>query len=293
VCIRKVSADVVYDAIQRFGVTHFCSAPTVLGFLIDGCPPDWTPPTPPVRAMVAGASPPATILEQIGKLGFSILHVYGMTEMHGVTTICQWQDEWDDLPDEERLGYLGRQGVRSIVQDEMIVADPESFVEVPRDGKTMGEVLMRGNLAMKGYLKSPQETAKAFAGGWYHTGDLAVVHANGYIELKDRSKDIIISGGENISSVEVENVLFQHPAVKEAAVVAVPNERWGEVPCAIVELKAEAAGSVSEADIIEFCRGRLARFKCPRHVLFEPLARTATGKVQKFKLRTLAMERLS
>jgi len=196
------------------------------------------------------------------------------------------------LPEDARLGHIIRQGVRCIVQEEQIVADPVTFAEVPHDGKTMGEVLLRGNMTMKGYLKNKKATQEAFAGGWYHSGDLAVAHPDGYVELKDRSKDIIISGGENISSIEVENVLCDHPAVKEAAVVAVPDGRWGEVPCAIVELKPDAEGKTDAAAIIEFCRTRLAHFKCPRHVIFEPLARTATGKVQKFKLRETALERL-
>ncbi len=291
VCLRRVAADVVYDAIDRLGVTHFCAAPTVLGILNEGRPEGWTVPRP-VRLMTAGAAPPAAILRQIRAIGFDPLHVYGMTEMHGVTTLCQWQEEWDHLPEEDKIGRMLRQGVRCIVQEEQIVADPATFAEVAHDGKTMGEVLMRGNMAMKGYLKNKKATEETFAGGWYHSGDLAVVHPDGYVEIKDRSKDIIISGGENISSIEVENVLCDHPAVKEAAVVAVSDERWGEVPCAIVELKPGAAG-VDAGAIIAFCRTRLAHFKCPRHVIFEPLARTATGKVQKFRLRQIALERLA
>jgi fatty-acyl-CoA synthase len=292
VCLRRVSPDLVYDAIDRHGVTHFCAAPTVLGLLIDGLPAGWRMPRP-IRLMTAGAAPPAATLRQIRALGFEPIHVYGMTEMHGVTTFCQPQEDWDALPEDEQIGQIIRQGVRCIVQEEQIVADPATFAEVPHDGTTMGEVLMRGNMAMKGYLKNRTATQEAFAGGWYHSGDLAVVHPDGYIELKDRSKDIIISGGENISSIEVENVLCDHPAVKEAAVVAVPDTRWGEVPCAILELKPGAEGSVDAAAIIAFCRTRLAHFKCPRHVIFEPLARTATGKVQKFKLRETALDRLA
>jgi len=291
VCLRRVAADLVYDAIDRLGVSHFCAAPTVLGILIEGRPKGWTAQRP-VRLMTAGAAPPAAILRQIRAIGFEPLHVYGMTEMHGVTTLCQWQDEWDLLPEEDKIGRMLRQGVRCIVQEEQIVADPATFAEVAHDGKTMGEVLMRGNMAMKGYLKNKKATEDAFAGGWYHSGDLAVVHPDGYVEIKDRSKDIIISGGENISSIEVENVLCDHPAVKEAAVVAISDERWGEVPCAIVELKPGAAGIDADA-IVAFCRERLAHFKCPRHVIFEPLARTATGKVQKFRLRQIALEHLA
>ena len=291
VCLRRVAPDLVYDAIDRHGVTHFCAAPTVLGLLIDGAPKGWTM-RQPVRVMTAGAAPPAATLRRFRELGFDAVHVYGMTEMHGVTTVCQWQDEWDTLPEDAQIGHVIRQGVRCIVQEEQIVADPLTFAEVPHDGTTMGEVLLRGNMTMKGYLKNKKATQEAFAGGWYHSGDLAVAHPDCYVELKDRSKDIIISGGENISSIEVENVLCDHPAVKEAAVVAVPDERWGEVPCAIVELKPDADGKTDAAAIIEFCRTRLAHFKCPRHVIFEPLARTATGKVQKFKLRETALERL-
>ncbi len=293
VCIRKVNAEVIYDAIQRHGVTLFCCAPTVLGFLIDGCPAGWQPPERRIRVMAGGASPPGPILRKLGELGFEPVHLYGMTEMHGVATVCEPQEGWADLSSEDRLKRLGWQGVRAVVLNEMIVADPQSLEPVPRDGRVMGEILMRGNLTMKGYLKNPKATAAAFADGWFHTGDLAVVHENGYIEVKDRSKDVIISGGENISSTEIEEVLYGHPAVLGVAVVAVPDRRWGETPCAIVDLRPGMAGTVSEADIIRFCRERLAGFKCPRHVLFETLVRTATGKLQKFKLRTLATERLT
>jgi fatty-acyl-CoA synthase len=293
VCLRKVAAEPVYDAIRRHGVSHFCCAPTVLAFLIEGAPSDWQSPKAPIRVLSGGASPPPAVLRKLGELGFSVLHVYGMTEMHGVATLCQWQDEWSALPAEERLHYLARQGVRTVVQNEMMVAATGTLQPVPRDGKTMGEILLRGSLTMKGYLKNEKATAEAFADGWYHTGDLAVVHENGYIEIKDRSKDIIISGGENVSSVEVEDVIYEHPAVHAVAVVAVPNERWGEVPCAIIELKPSAASAVTEEEMIKFCRARLPGFKTPRHVIFAPLQRTATGKLQKFKLRTFATERLA
>jgi len=292
VCTRKVSAPVIYDAITRFGVTHFCCAPTVLGFLIDGAPLDWTSPEKPIKVLSGGASPPPYVFRKLLELGFSLMHVYGMTEMHGVATICQEQDTWRALPVEEYLRHLTRQGVRSVVQSEMLVADALTLEPVPHDGTTMGEVLLRGNLVMKGYFKNPAATKTAFAGDWYHTGDLAVVHADGYIEIKDRSKDIIITGGENVSSVEVEDVLYEHPAIVGAAVVAVPDQRWGEVVCAIVELRPEAAGSIGEKDIVQFCRSRLPGFKTPRHVIFEPLTRTATGKLQKFKLREFAAQHL-
>ena len=242
--------------------------------------------------MSGGASPPAPVFRRLGALGFEVVHLYGMTEMHGVATVCEAQESWADLPDDERLRLLGRQGVRSAVLDQMIVADPVSLTKVPRDGKVIGEILMRGNLTMKGYLKNPAATERAFAGDWYHTGDLAVVHPDGYIEIKDRSKDIIISGGENISSIEIEEALYEHPAVAAVAVVAVPDAKWGETPCAIVELNPVASEELSEAELIQFCRERLAGFKCPRHVIFQPLERSATGKLQKFKLRGFATEKL-
>jgi fatty-acyl-CoA synthase len=292
VCLRKVSADQIYPAILKHKVTLFCGAPVVLGFLVDGVPADWVPPDEPIQVLVGGASPPAPVLKRLGRLGFRILHLYGMTEMHGPTTVCEWKDEWDEMPEDERSARHARQGVRAVLCDDTIVADPNTLEPVPADGKTIGEILMRANIAMKGYLKNPAATREAFAGGWYHTGDLAVMHPDGYLEIKDRSKDIIISGGENVSSMEVEEVIYTHPAVAQVAVVAVPNERWGEVPCAIVELKQAEAGTVSETEMIAYCRERLAGFKTPRHVIFEPLVRTATGKLQKFKLREYAREKL-
>jgi fatty-acyl-CoA synthase len=292
VCIRKVSAPVIYDAISRFGVTHFCCAPTVLTFLIEDEPDGWTPPLHAIKVLSGGSSPPPSVFRRLLELGFSLTHVYGMTEMHGVATICEERDTWRGLEQEEYLRHLTRQGVRTVVQNDILVADAQTLVPVPRDGTTLGEVLFKGNLVMKGYFKNPSATQAAFSGGWYHTGDLAVVHADGYIEIKDRSKDIIISGGENVSSVEVEDVLYGHPSVLGVAVVAVPDERWGEVPCAIVELRPEARDDIKEADIIQYCRARLPGFKTPRHVIFEPLVRTATGKLQKFKLREFAVHHL-
>jgi fatty-acyl-CoA synthase len=208
----------------------------------------------------------------------------------GVNTVCVPQESWASLSQDEQSALMGRQGVRTAVSDEMVVANPVTYEPVPRDGRTMGEVLFRGNLGMKGYLKNPEATREAFAGGWHHSGDLAVVHDNGYIEIKDRSKDIIISGGENVSSLEVEEVLYTHPAVLNAAVVAIPDEKWGEVVCAVLELKPEAAGTLSQDDVVKYCRARLAGFKSPRYVIFEPIVRTATGKLQKFKLRAHAAE---
>lgn len=288
VCLRKVVPEEIFSAVQKHAVTYFCGAPTVLGSLIAGKPADWQPPSRPITIACAGASPPVSIIRATLALGFRVLHVYGMTEQHGVNTVCVAQDAWADLPQDERSALMGRQGVRTAVADEMIVADPLTYEQVPRDGRTMGEILFRGNLGMKGYLKNSEATREAFSGGWYHSGDLAVVHDNGYVEIKDRSKDIIISGGENVSSLEVEEVLYAHPAVLNAAVVAVPDEKWGEVVCAVLELKPEAVGTITADDVIRFCRTRLAGFKSPRHVIFEPIVRTATGKLQKFKLRAHA-----
>lgn len=293
ICLRKVVAEDIFEAIQKHDVTHFCCAPTVLSFLINGKPASWNKPAEPIRIVCAGASPPVAILQQIVEMGFSVLHVYGMTEMHGITTLCEFQESWQDKQFSERMTHLGRQGVRTVVTDEMMVCSPDDYKPVPRNGKTLGEVMFRGNVAMKGYLKNPAATKEAFADGWYHTGDLAVVHEDGYIEIKDRSKDIIISGGENVSSLEVEDVLYTHPAVLGVAIVAVPDEKWGEVPCALIELKAEHVGITTEADITQFCRSKLPGFKIPRHIIFEQLVRTATGKLQKFKLRAHAAEVIS
>lgn len=288
VCLRKVVPEDIFAAVQRHSVTYFCGAPTVLGSLIAGKPADWQPPASPITIACAGASPPVSIIRATQALGFRVQHVYGMTEQHGVNTVCVPQESWSKLSADEQSALMGRQGVRTAVSDEMIVADPTTFKPVPRDGITMGEVLFRGNLGMKGYLKNADATQEAFAGGWHHSGDLAVVHENGYIEIKDRSKDIIISGGENVSSLEVEEVLYTHPAVLNAAVVAIPDEKWGEVVCAVLELRPEAVGSLTQDDVIKYCRARLAGFKSPRHVIFEPIVRTATGKLQKFKLRAHA-----
>ena len=290
VCLRKVVVEDIYDAIQQHGVTYFCGAPTVLSSLAAGKPASWTKPANPITVACAGASPPASVLRQTQELGFNVMHVYGMTEQHSVNTVCVPQDSWAALSPEERLAKIGRQGVRTAVADEMVVANPTTYQPVPRDGKTIGEVLFRGNLGMKGYLKNAEATHEAFAGGWHHSGDLAVVHEDGYIEIKDRSKDIIISGGENVSSLEVEEVLYSHPAVLNAAVVAVPDEKWGEVACAVLELKPELVGTLTQDEIIKFCRSKLAGFKTPKHVIFEPIVRTATGKLQKFKLRTHVAE---
>ena len=286
VCLRRVDAAAIYDTIRRHAVTHLCGAPVVMNMMLNpGAGIDRTLDRP-VAMMTAGAPPPAAVIEGIEGLGFAITHVYGLTEVYGPATVCAWHSEWDELPVEERAMLKARQGVNYPVLDGLMVADPETLAPVPADGAAMGEIFMRGNIVMKGYLKNPDATEEAFAGGWFHTGDLGVVHPDGYIELKDRSKDIIISGGENISTVEVETVLYRHPAVLEAAVVARPDPMWGETPCAFVTLK-EGASATAE-DIIAFCREHLARFKVPRTVVFAALPKTSTGKIQKFVLRERA-----
>jgi fatty-acyl-CoA synthase len=285
VCLRRVEAGAVYDAIERHGVTHLCGAPVVMNMLLNARNEKLAR---PVDMMTAGAAPPAAVISGMEALGFRIAHVYGLTEVYGPAVICAWHDEWDGLSADERARLKARQGVQYPVLEGLMVADPETLAPVPPDGQTMGEIFMRGNIIMKGYLKNPTATEEAFAGGWFHTGDLAVAHPDGYIEIKDRSKDIIISGAENISTIEVEDVLYRHPAVMEAAVVARPDEQWGETPCAFVTLKDGA--TVDPAEIIAFCRERLAHFKAPRHVIFGPLPKTSTGKIQKFVLRERAKD---
>jgi fatty-acyl-CoA synthase len=243
-----------------------------------------------VRVLTAGSPPPAAVLQAVTAMGFQVDHVFGITEVCGTPVSCVWQDEWNELPAEQQLRRKVRQGARAAAFEAMRVADPESLVEVPHDGKTPGEILMRGNTVMMGYLKSPGATQKAFQGGWFHTGDVAVVHPDGYVQITDRSKDVIISGGENISSVEIEDVLHQHPAVLHAAVVGQPDDKWGEVPCAFIELKA-SADKPSEDELLSFARERLAHFKCPRRVVFMEVPKTATGKIQKFRLREQAGSR--
>ena len=285
VCLRRVEAAAVYDAIERDGVTHLCGAPVVMNALLNATRGTAALPRP-VAMMTAGSAPPAAVIGGMEGLGFKITHVYGLTEVYGPSTICAWHDEWDALDADARARLKARQGVAYPVLDGLMVADPDTLAPVPSDGATMGEVFMRGNIVMKGYLKNPKATDDAFAGGWFHSGDLGVMHPDGYIEIKDRSKDIIISGGENISTIEVEDALYRHPAVLEAAVVARPDPQWGETPCAFVTLKDGAAAG--EADIIAFCRDRMAHFKAPRHVIFGPLPKTSTGKIQKFVLRERA-----
>jgi fatty-acyl-CoA synthase len=286
VCLRRVDAAAIYETISRQGVTHLCGAPVVMNMLLNAGVQLKRPLDRRIEMMTSGAAPPAAVIEGMAELGFHITHVYGLTEVYGPAVICAWRDEWDKLPAAERARLKARQGVTYPVLDGLTVADPASLVPVAADGATMGEVVMRGNAVMKGYLKNPRATEEAFAGGWFRTGDLGVMHPDGYIELKDRSKDIIISGGENISTIEVEGVLYRHPCVLEAAVVARPDPMWGETPCAFVTLKPEAAATAEE--LIDFCREHLAHFKAPRAVMFGPLPKTSTGKIRKFVLRERA-----
>jgi len=286
VCLRKVTAKVIYDAIADQGVDHLCGAPIVLGFMINARPEEIRPFEHTCRVMTAAAPPPPAVLRQMQERGFEVTHVYGLTEVYGPAVACAWHSEWNELPIGEQAALKSRQGVAYVVEEAVIVADPETLAPVPADAATLGEVLFRGNIVMKGYLKDPAATAKAFAGGWFHSGDLGVLYPDGYIQLKDRSKDIIISGGENISSIEVEDALHAHPAVALAAVVARPDEKWGETPCAFVELKPGA--EVGEEALIAFCRENLAHYKCPRRIVFGEVPKTSTGKVQKGPLRTVA-----
>ena len=286
VCLRRVEAQAIFDAIRAHGVTHYCGAPIVHGLLVNA-PAEMKAGVPAgVKAMVAGAAPPASMIEGMEQMGFDLTHVYGLTEVYGPATVCAKHADWDALDIGERARLNARQGVRYHLERDVRVLDPETMAPVPMDGETMGEIMFRGNIAMKGYLKNPKATQEAFAGGWFHSGDLAVQYPDGYIKIKDRSKDIIISGGENISSIEVEDVLYRHPAVLAAAVVAKPDARWGETPCAFVELKAGA--QVSAQEIVAHCKQHLAGFKVPRAVVFGELPKTSTGKIQKFELRKQA-----
>jgi fatty-acyl-CoA synthase len=287
VCLRRIDPARIFAAIREHGVTHLCGAPIVLNLLVHApaevkCRCDHV-----VDVATGGAAPPSAIIEAMEAMGFRVTHLYGLTESYGPATVCAWQDEWAALPLPERARKMARQGVAMPTLAELRVADADSGASVPRDGATLGEVMLRGNTIMKGYLGNPAATEAAFAGGWFRTGDLAVWHADHYIEVKDRAKDIIISGGENISSLEVEECLYRHPHVMEAAVVARPDDTWGETPCAFVTLK-PGAPAVSEADIVAWCRTHLAHFKAPRTVVFGPLPKTSTGKIQKFVLRATA-----
>jgi fatty-acyl-CoA synthase len=288
VCLRRVEAGAILDAIATEGVTHFCAAPIVLNMLANA--PEAARKGKgkgrKVEVMTAASAPPAAVIEKMERMGFHVTHVYGLTEVYGPAVVCEWDPAWNDASAGEQARLKARQGVRYPVLEGLMVGDPRTLEPVPSDGETIGEVFMRGHIVMKGYLRNPKATRAAFRGGWFHTGDLGVMHPDGYIELKDRSKDIIISGGENISTIEVEGALYRHPAVLEAAVVARPDETWGETPCAFVALKDGARASAEE--IIAFCRTQLARFKCPRSVVFGPLPKTSTGKIQKFVLRERA-----
>jgi fatty-acyl-CoA synthase len=286
VCLRKVDAAVIFQLIRDHRVTHYCGAPTVHSTLINAPEELKKGIGHKVRGMVAAAAPPAAMIEGMERMGFDITHVYGLTEVYGPATVCAKHEAWSSLDIGERARLNGRQGVRYLMEEGLVVMDPASMTPVPADGETMGEIMFRGNITMKGYLKNPKATQAAFAGGWFHSGDLAVMQPDGYVKIKDRSKDIIISGGENISSLEVEDVLYRHPGVLAAAVVAKPDDKWGETPCAFVELKPGAR--VTEDEMIEFCRSHLARFKAPRAVVFGELPKTSTGKIQKFLLREKA-----
>ncbi len=286
VCLRKVDGKSIYDAFADHGVTHLCGAPIVMQTLLGAPAAERRVFDQKVRMMTAAAPPPAAVLAAMQDDGIEVTHVYGLTESYGPAVVCAWHEAWDELPIEQQAEMKSRQGVTYPVLESLMVADPETLTPVPRDGATLGEVFLRGNIVMKGYLKNPATTRAALKGGWFHTGDLGVWHPDGYIELKDRSKDIIISGGENISSIEVEGALYRHPAVAAAAVVAKPDEKWGETPCAFLELKPGARATPEE--IIAFCRDNLARFKAPRHVVFGPLPKTSTGKIQKYLLREQA-----
>lgn len=284
VFLRRVEPEKILTLINQHQVSHLCGAPIVLNALVNL--PDSAKVTfdHPVNAMVAGAAPPAKVIGAVEEMGIKITHVYGLTEVYGPVTVCAWHAQWDEQPLDERAKIKSRQGVRYPTLEGLMVADPQTLEPVPRDGISVGEIFMRGNTVMKGYLKNPEATREAFQGGWFHTGDLAVRHPDGYVEIKDRLKDIIISGGENISTIEVEGVLYRHPAVLEAAVVARPDEKWGETPCAYITLKADCQ-DIREADIIRFCREHLAGFKLPKTVVFSELPKTSTGKIQKYVLR--------
>ena len=284
VCLRAVRVEPIFDLIAAEKVTHFCGAPIVLNMLAQNA--QLKAFDHPVKVMTAGASPPAAVIQAMEAMGVEVTHVYGLTEVYGPAVVCAWKSEWDSLPEDQRARLKARQGVKNNALAGLMVADAETLAPVPWDGVTIGEIFMRGNNVMRGYLKNPAATAEAFKGGWFASGDLGVMHPDGYVELKDRLKDIIISGGENISSVEVEDVLYRHPAVSEAAVVAKPDQKWGETPCAFVDLKPGATATAEE--IIGFCRDHMAHFKTPKTVIFGPLPKTSTGKIQKFVLRDRA-----
>lgn len=294
ICLRQVTAKAVYSAIAKYGVTHFCAAPVVLNSIVNAPSEDTVLPLPHVlHVNTAGAAPPPSVLSAMSQKGFRVTHTYGLSETYGPSTVCAWKPEWDSLPPETQARMNARQGVRFIGLEKLDVIDTRTQQPVPADGKTIGEIVMSGNVVMKGYLKNPKANEEAFANGWYHTGDLGVKHPDNYIEIKDRSKDIIISGGENISSVEVENMIYLHPAVLEASVVARADERWGESPCAFVTLKPGVDKSNEQQlaeDIMKFCRAKMPAYWVPKSVVFGPLPKTSTGKIQKHVLRAKAKE---
>ena len=289
VCLRKVDPAVVFPMIKEHAVTHMCGAPVVLNMLVHAPTEQRVRCNHTVEVATGGAAPPSKIISAMEELGFRVTHLYGLTESYGPAILCAWQSEWSDLGVDARAGMMARQGVAYHTLQEVMVADSESMTPVPRDGATMGELMLRGNTIMKGYLKNHDATHEAFRGDWFHTGDLAVQHPDSYVEIKDRAKDIIISGGENISSLEVEELLYKHPAIMEAAVVARPDDFWGETVCAFVTLKPDAEETSGEV-IIDWCRDKIARFKVPKTLVFGPLAKTSTGKIQKFLLREKAKE---
>ncbi|NMP30829.1 acyl-CoA synthetase [Thalassotalea sp. M1531] len=283
VCLRQVEVTAIADAMKEYNVSHFCGAPIVLNMILNGDPEVLKGIPRNIKAMTAGAPPPAAVIKGMEKLGFDITQTYGLTEVYGPCVVSEWKPEWNERDSDERAALKARQGVRYPTQEEVDVLDPETMLPVPLDAETIGEIMFRGNTTMKGYLKNETATESAFSEGWFHSGDLAVKHPDGFIEIRDRSKDIIISGGENISSVEVEGVLYKHPAILEAAVVARSDEKWGETPCAFVTIK--DGYSISEQEVIDFCRDNMASFKAPRSIVFSDLPKTSTGKIQKFVLR--------
>ena len=287
VCLRRVTAASIYAAIADDVVTHLCGAPIVMNFIVNATEGEQRPFDHKVNMMTAAAPPPAALLEAMQRRGFDVTHVYGLTETYGPAVVCAWHEEWDALDIEAQAERKSRQGVRYPVLQGLSVRDPDTMEQVLANGETLGEVMFQGNIVMKGYLKNENATSQSLAGGWFHSGDLGVLHPDGYIQLKDRSKDIIISGGENISSIEVEDAIFRHPAVMNVAVVAKPDDKWGETPCAFIELK-EGNDQVTANDIIAFCRDHLAHYKCPRFIVFGDLPKTSTGKIQKFVLRDRA-----
>jgi fatty-acyl-CoA synthase len=288
ICLRNIDVKKIFELIDKYDVTHFGGAPIVLNMIANAPKEDQKKLKRKINVLTAGAPPPSIIFEKMENLGFDVMHVYGLTETYGHMLQCAWNEQWDDLEKDKKNEIKARQGVRYPNTEGAVVMDPETMKLVPNDGKTMGEIMIRGNIVMKGYYKDKEATEKAMKGGWFHSGDLAVTHPDGYIKIQDRSKDIIISGGENISSIEIENTIAKHPAVSLAAVVAKPDEKWGETPCAFVELI--EGKKVTGEEIIKFCRETLAGFKLPKNVVFSSLPKTSTGKIQKFELRKKAKE---